>query len=287
MYDNDQRARLVCAALKEAYASKMEAQKAEEQKRRREIGGAANDSLAEFDLVEVSSRLEAIGVHVTGLSQRDDFSMELLAEFRGVEVTVVLPVQLDCDVNGDPALIELQARDFMLMEYGAHSWTRALPLNELDVKDGACQLDAISLTIRHQTVHALLLERPISTAAGFFEALADEWQGCPGWPSDDLLDRTIIALRAQVQLLASVHGRNRSFGGDPLVHLHLSQILLGKNDGRWIPLAALGCLQELCPDQLPFLVLTYKPCCKQRRENCSLLQSLLTASCSAVTVMHA
>ena len=63
--------------------------------------------------------------------------MELPADFRGVEVTVVLPVQLDCDVNGDPAFIELQAHDFISMEYGDHSWTRALPLNERDVKDGA------------------------------------------------------------------------------------------------------------------------------------------------------
>ena len=224
MYDNDQRARLVCAALKEAYASKVEAQKAEEQKRREIVGAANNKLLADSDLNEVVERLGAIGVTVTGPSQHDDYSMELPAEFRGVEVTVVLPVQLDCDVNGDPALIELQARDFISMEYGDHSWTRALPLNERDVKEGACQLDAISLTVRNQTFHALLLERPISTAATFFESLAHDWQGCPGWPSDDLLDRTIIALRAQVQLLASVHGRNRSFGGDPLFHLHLSHL---------------------------------------------------------------
>ncbi len=110
------------------------------------------------------------------------------------------------------------------MENAEHAWTRALPFNERDFKDWECQLDAISLTVKGHTIHALLLERPLSTAASLFESLAHEWQDCEGLPSDNLLDRTIIALRAQVQLLACVHGRKKSFGGDPLSHLHLSPL---------------------------------------------------------------
>ena len=238
----------------------------------------------------------------------------------------------------------MQARDFMSMEHGDHAWTRALPLNERDVKDGDCQLDAISLTVKGHTIHALLLERPLSTAASFFESLAHEWQYCEGRPSDNLLDRTIIAVRAQVQLLECVHGRKRSFGGDPLSHLHLSPlkdghfktavakivppdgkpcaIMLGRathmqtstrlhrpgcshakaqpvtrllvmvgNGGRGnfaaLTAVSLGCLQELCAHQLPFLVLRYNPCLMRSQDRPLLLQTLLPASCLAVAVMRA
>jgi hypothetical protein len=220
MYDSALRAQLVYAALKEAYASKAEEQK------RHEYVGAANSWLADTDIPEVSERLGAIGVHVQGAWQHSEYSIEMPAEFRGVQVTVVLPAQLACDdVVGSPVLIEIEARDFMSKENGHHAWTRALPLNERDVhKEGDCQLDAISLTVKGHTLHALLLERPLSTAASFFDDLAHEWQTCAGLPLDSLLDRTIIAQRALLQLLACVHGRKRSFGGDPLSHLHLSHL---------------------------------------------------------------
>ena len=168
MYDSALRAQLVYAALKEAYASKVEEQK------QREIVGAPNSLLADTDIPEVSERLAAVGVNVQGEWQHSEYSIEMPAEFRGVQVTVVLPAQLACnDVVGNPVLIEIEARDFMSMENGDHSWTRALPLNERDVhKEGDCQLDAISLTVKGHTLHALLLERPLSTAASFFGDLA-------------------------------------------------------------------------------------------------------------------
>jgi hypothetical protein len=128
MYDSALRAQLVYAALKEAYASKAEEQK------RHEYVGAANSWLADTDIPEVSERLGAIGVHVQGGWQHSEYSIEMPAEFRGVQVTVVLPAQLACDdVVGSPVLIEIEARDFMSKENGRHAWTRALPLNERDV----------------------------------------------------------------------------------------------------------------------------------------------------------
>ena len=50
---------------------------------------------------------------------------------------------------------------------------------------------------------------------------------------------------------------------------------------------SLGCLQELCAKQLPFLVLRYNPCLMRSQDRPLLLQTLLTASCLAVAVMRA
>ena len=146
MYDSALRAQLVYAALKDAYTSKVE-----EQKRRETVGAA--ESLLETDLPEVTERLGAIGVNVQGTWQRasDEHTMEMPAEFRGVQVTVVLQAQLACNAVGNPIFIEMQARDFMSIENGDHSWTRALPFNERDVKGGVGRLDAISLNIKNNT----------------------------------------------------------------------------------------------------------------------------------------
>jgi hypothetical protein len=221
MYDSELRGRLVISALKEAHATKVEEQK------QREIVRADNALLADSDLTEIVERLQAICVEVTGPMIRDEHLVQLQAEWRGMSVNVLLSARLNCDAIHDPVLIEAQVRDFISIEFGSHSWTRGLPFNERDVKEGVSQLDVISLTVRQHTVHALLLEQPISTAASYFESMAHDWQVCKGRPSESLLDRTIIGLRAQLQLLACVHGRKRSWGGDPLFHLHLSPLIDG------------------------------------------------------------
>jgi hypothetical protein len=140
-------------------------------------------------------------------------------------VLAVLPCRLGDGPRENIIFRELLGRDFITSAYGLQAWARALPLNERDVTEqgGDTRLDVISLNVRNQPLHAVLLERPTSTAASFFEHLAQEWQACEGLPMDSLLDRTIIALLALLKLLACVHGRARFFGGDTLEHLHLSE----------------------------------------------------------------
>ena len=103
MYDSAVRAKLVYTALKEAFASKAEEQK-------QAVGAANSLLLADTDLAEITERLQTIGVHLHGSLQRDNHSMEMQADFRGVQVTVVLPAQLACnDAVGNPIYWEMQA----------------------------------------------------------------------------------------------------------------------------------------------------------------------------------
>jgi hypothetical protein len=218
MYDSRLRAERIIAALKKAYQSKL----TEQQKR--ESVGADERFISADDYERVIDQLRALGIVVTGQVASDEHSLVLPAEFRGVGVDVVVGLQLNAEVRDNVAIREIVARDSMSCEFSdSIAWTPVLPLNERDVQEAGenPRLDAISLTVREQTAHAVLLERPTSTAAGFFQSLANEWSSCKGIPVQGLLDRTILALRAMLQLLACVHGRARSYGGDPL-DLHLS-----------------------------------------------------------------
>ena len=219
MYDSELRGRLIIAALKKAYECKLLEQ-------RKSVNVGADDRfISSADLEHVREQLTGLCIDVTGPVTSDAHSLVLPAKFRGVDVDVVMGSQLNADFCNNVVIREAQARDFMSFEYGDIAWTRALPLNERVVKAHGENptLDAISLTVRQQTAYAILLERPTSTAAGFFQSLAQEWSSCKGIPLDDLLGRTIIALRAMLLLLACVHGRARSYGGDPL-DLHLSPL---------------------------------------------------------------
>jgi hypothetical protein len=80
---------------------------------------------------------------------------------------------------------EIQARDFCSLEYGAHAWTRVLPLNERDVKNHGedARLNTISLTVLQQVAHAILLRSPLihqQYHAGHCPAADSDAAGRPG-----------------------------------------------------------------------------------------------------------
>ena len=220
MYDIELRGRQVIDALKEAYNIKLLEQK------KHENDGAGSTLLSGSDNEQaIIEQLSALHIEPKGPINRGEASMEMPAEFRGVPVDVVWSAPPWDDFRYNAAVREAMMRDFITMEFGRHAWTRGVPMNECDVtKGGDTKLDLISLTVRGQVLHAILLEQPTSTAAILFEELAHDWQASKVSPPPGLLDRTIIALRALLQLLACVHGRKRSFGGDPLKHLHLSPL---------------------------------------------------------------
>jgi hypothetical protein len=216
MYDSGVRAREILAAVKQAYDSKLQEQ------RERDNRSAGEKFISVDEYATVLEQLEALGVNATGTFDRGTNSLVLPAKFRGVSVDVVVGLRLDSEVHNNVIFREIQARDFSSLQYGSHAWTRALPLNERDYSapGGALKLDAIALTVRQQVAYAIILEQPTSTAAVFFESLGQDWSRCGGKPTEALLERTIIALQAIMKLLACIHGRGRSYGGDPL-DLHL------------------------------------------------------------------
>jgi hypothetical protein len=232
MYNSELRGRQVIAALTEAYNGKLLEQKAHENDLATTRDDLATPPSGDAMLYEVVESLRLLHIENNGQIDNDEHSVAIPAEFRGVPVLVVLPplaLWPSVDFRNNPAVREAVARDLMVMDSGDHAWTRAVPMNERDVMpNGDTKLDLISLNVRGQVLHGILLEQPTSTAASLFEDLARAWHECKGSAPESfppgLVDRTIMAVKAQLQLLRCVHGRARSFGGDPKVHLDLSPL---------------------------------------------------------------
>ena len=221
MYDNELRARLVLTALKEAYNFKLGEQQT------REDAVSEGNFILDDDIECIHQKLSALVIKVDEDRGQtcDQFSIVMQAEFRGVQVDVVISNKLDPTPANNVIFRETLARDGLSLEYGQHAWTRAIPFNErcVDAESYDQHLDVILMKVRQKSAYAILLERPTSTAAGFFHSLAKEWLDCRGTFQIGLLDRTIITLQAMLKLLEFVHAKQRSYGGDPL-DLHISPL---------------------------------------------------------------
>ena len=267
MYDNELRARNVIAALKEGYICKLKKQK--------QLENDGSDTLSSDDLENIAGLLGALQINIEGPFECDAHSWTAPASFRGASVLALLPRRTGDGPRENIIFREILGRGGIASAYGPQAWTRALPLNERDVTEqGDTRLDVISLNYRSHPLHAVLLERPTSNAATLFEPLALEWKACEGLPMDRLLDRTIIALQALLKLLAFVHGSERSFGGDPLEHLHLSPLKDGhfktavatieRSDGTPCAIMLGRASHMLIPNSTDF----HGPGCKRDKNGC-------------------